>query len=456
MMKIEFKSTIICSGRSFNGYTLVEAFDNYFYLGGRKYRVIKPLDKNSSLVKEELNGKTSFFLTALKIVSYFTLVIPLIMFLGKCMMRSKYEFFLDKKEVVGENQGRVETQKVSNSMKEKKKLRVFFSLHEFGRYEIEFFHQLKKHCDFMSEGDFFDCLKNPADKDEFIKLFRDKFILLFSHNGLMKLELGKIADYFNQIQVTDECKESLKLRTKQKICEDVQGLLKILDCESSDKYLKALGDIVKDQRRIDEMIDRNKLDRIPNSLKSNFYPTSLVMQRLTRFPITLENISSQLQTFGLHTEARLIGDVKEKVKKIVDQENLKMNICLAEYYLDEHQRFSEMLETQSYWNWLVGGLQAEINNLNKKINFDLFETKRVLDNDPIAYDNPESDEAIFQHLKGELLKITIEKDKKRITELETVKELSEAEKRELQFLKERIEKSQNWINELTKNNQCSD
>lgn len=65
-----------------------ELVDDYFYLGGRIAVVLPGNEKNGSEEISFQNGQTSCFLTALKIVSYFTVVIPVIMLVAKALLRS--------------------------------------------------------------------------------------------------------------------------------------------------------------------------------------------------------------------------------------------------------------------------------------------------------------------------------------------------------------------------------
>ncbi len=72
--------------------TLVEWVDSYFYLGGRTVRVI---DSSTNHLKIELANppsSPSLITTSLKIISYFTLALPLLMLLAQTLLRSSYRF----------------------------------------------------------------------------------------------------------------------------------------------------------------------------------------------------------------------------------------------------------------------------------------------------------------------------------------------------------------------------
>lgn len=67
------------------------AFDDYFSFSGRKYTVIKSLESQNYEVKRH-KEKVNIPLCILKVLSYLTGIIPLIMALGKLISRSIYTF----------------------------------------------------------------------------------------------------------------------------------------------------------------------------------------------------------------------------------------------------------------------------------------------------------------------------------------------------------------------------
>lgn len=79
---------------------LLEKVDGYFYLGGKKAQVIisEDLDQNQKARKVVfVDNKVSMLSTALKIASYCTIIVPLIMLVAKAILRSNYNFAIDKK-----------------------------------------------------------------------------------------------------------------------------------------------------------------------------------------------------------------------------------------------------------------------------------------------------------------------------------------------------------------------
>jgi hypothetical protein len=74
----------------------LEKVDAYFYLGGRKARVISGLKEDSQEV-ELVRSSPSIFTTSLKVASYITIIIPLIMLVAKAILRSGHDFHVVKK-----------------------------------------------------------------------------------------------------------------------------------------------------------------------------------------------------------------------------------------------------------------------------------------------------------------------------------------------------------------------
>lgn len=66
--------------------SLVEFSDNYFYLGGKKAFVL-PNHLHAALV---INGDTSFLSTTCKIISYFTIILPILLLMTKTILRAFY------------------------------------------------------------------------------------------------------------------------------------------------------------------------------------------------------------------------------------------------------------------------------------------------------------------------------------------------------------------------------
>lgn len=83
---------------SFNSGMSVAFFDAYFSFSGRKYRVIAPCTVNgiNGHHVEEIQVKQSIPLNILKVASFITGVVPLIMFVGKLIGRHKHAFFINQ------------------------------------------------------------------------------------------------------------------------------------------------------------------------------------------------------------------------------------------------------------------------------------------------------------------------------------------------------------------------
>lgn len=72
--------------------TLLEGVDSYFYLGGKKTLVIAGSIQQGSQGVILTQNSPTFFITALKVVSYLTVVIPLILLIAKAILRSIHTF----------------------------------------------------------------------------------------------------------------------------------------------------------------------------------------------------------------------------------------------------------------------------------------------------------------------------------------------------------------------------
>ncbi len=76
------------------GESLLEAVDDYFYLGGSKAQYIPGHTLGNSEGVAISQNSSSLFKTLLKIVSYCTVIIPLIVLLAKMILRCSHQFHL--------------------------------------------------------------------------------------------------------------------------------------------------------------------------------------------------------------------------------------------------------------------------------------------------------------------------------------------------------------------------
>lgn len=74
--------------------SVMEAFDHYFYLGGKKACVIAGRMERGKEGVVLVERSSSYLLSALKVVSYFTIVIPLIVLIVKAVLRYKNQFYV--------------------------------------------------------------------------------------------------------------------------------------------------------------------------------------------------------------------------------------------------------------------------------------------------------------------------------------------------------------------------
>lgn len=83
--------TPVCSNKETDSTELflLDKVDHYFYLGGKEAVILS--GDSTNIKNVELIHSTAH-LNALKIASYFTLILPLIALIAKIILRSKYEF----------------------------------------------------------------------------------------------------------------------------------------------------------------------------------------------------------------------------------------------------------------------------------------------------------------------------------------------------------------------------
>jgi hypothetical protein len=104
MSKVDFFTPIVFSP-AFNCVTsgsehLLEIVDSYFYLGGKQVCAISgKIANNGSTIAYRVQNPSqpSLFTTALKVASYFTLVLPLIMLVAKAVLRATHHIEIGEK-----------------------------------------------------------------------------------------------------------------------------------------------------------------------------------------------------------------------------------------------------------------------------------------------------------------------------------------------------------------------
>ncbi len=101
MNKINFFTPVSYSNTSKStDQTLLEIVDSYFYLGGKKAEVLPPCPEENGEIVHLVDDTSPLFATVLKIASYCTVVLPLIMLAAKAVLRANHDFYIS-------HQGRV-------------------------------------------------------------------------------------------------------------------------------------------------------------------------------------------------------------------------------------------------------------------------------------------------------------------------------------------------------------
>lgn len=102
MQSVNFFTPISVDKNAPASLKLVAAVDTYFYLGGKKALVILGEKEGASQGTLHYDTISSLFKTCLKVISYCTLILPVLMFFAKCALRFSYKFHLiDLRENLG-------------------------------------------------------------------------------------------------------------------------------------------------------------------------------------------------------------------------------------------------------------------------------------------------------------------------------------------------------------------
>ena len=125
MVKISFTDPVTVNGSNFSKLKAVEAFDEYFSFSGRKYRIIESIKTNTQQghLVERHKVKPNIPLNILKVVSYLTGIVPLIMLVGKLICRTNHKFFFNPTEKSPKD-GVSESKKIKELLLKKKSQEV--------------------------------------------------------------------------------------------------------------------------------------------------------------------------------------------------------------------------------------------------------------------------------------------------------------------------------------------
>lgn len=74
---------------------LLETVDSYFYLGGEKAYVIPGQAQQGSKGAILMEDSPAFLITALKVISYLTIALPIVMLIAKAILRSILRLYCD-------------------------------------------------------------------------------------------------------------------------------------------------------------------------------------------------------------------------------------------------------------------------------------------------------------------------------------------------------------------------
>jgi hypothetical protein len=95
MNQISFFTPIVAYENAPFSQKVLSAVDHYFYLGGRRAHVIEDaMERGKRGVLLEEGRAPSFFITAIKVTSYCTLVLPALALIAKALLRAFHQFYV--------------------------------------------------------------------------------------------------------------------------------------------------------------------------------------------------------------------------------------------------------------------------------------------------------------------------------------------------------------------------
>ena len=125
-VSIGFFTPITSGGSPSTHFPVVEFFDDYFDLSSKKLKVITAIDSTQYRVSE-VDHTASQVVNLLKRVTYITVLIPLIMLIGKVIARSQYHFIEIQKHDVTNIQSAFRGMQARNTFKQLKTATTFQS-----------------------------------------------------------------------------------------------------------------------------------------------------------------------------------------------------------------------------------------------------------------------------------------------------------------------------------------
>jgi hypothetical protein len=355
-MKIGFTQSIIRQDRTAPKLSAVEAFDDYFFLSGRKYKVLdiearQDGNKNFGVMGEDVESNIP--LNILKVISYCTGIVPLIMLIGKAIARSQYEFRdYDQPTLCIQNFLRAKEAQQAYQKMLKAKERILKINQEISDSEGSHFELMVQNLEVMNNKAFNDVLKKPNELNKkFMNDVLGNYLVLIGKGTKVQKRLNAIVApaptlvepkkfdaivnqkeaarrdvpvSVNPIDATkkDASKEADEkqppivqaVKSAEQMRKEVQDICTFIMDKDFDEYMRLLIKVSACSADFDELIDIKKRDSLLTSLNkpiATFGPCVNPCQRIARYPLLLKELRKEVEIIGLSKELSMLNQTIE-------------------------------------------------------------------------------------------------------------------------------------------------
>ncbi len=374
---IGFTQPIMREDRNQEKLSAVEAFDDYFFLSGRKYKAMTPKTATGSSEQFDVVGedvKANIPLNILKVVSYMTVIVPLIMLVGKAIARSKYQF-TDQNAAASCIQSKVRAYNLAKQAREdykellKNKANLIKAYKELSETETSHFDAMVKHLELMQDPGFFKTLKvQSAENKQFLEELNKKYLLLIGKGEKIKRQLKGIVEPKNlrseskypidaaikdvddrprdpilgqdpmsrpQILPASADRPQAAAEAAQTAPKSVEAMRKEVEAicglaasKEFEEYLDAMIDLSKYTDKLTGMIDQPKMTELLKSkgLKMNFAACVILVQRIARYPLLFKEMKGLAANMGFAKETALLEQAHSRVANKGKETDMAMEI----------------------------------------------------------------------------------------------------------------------------------
>lgn len=418
-MDLGFTQPIMRQDRNAKELSAAEAFDDYFFLAGRKYKVFKAEgEKEFVMMSEEV--KANIPLNILKVISYFTGVVPLIMLVGKAIARSSYKFKNgDEAATCVQALIRARNARLELQQLEKCKVAVLNVNKEIADTESSHFKGMVKHLEVMQDAEFEKVLhkSNPENKQFLAKVIRDYLMAIGKatkvHDKLNAivtvLEKPVEEKIFDEIILPEQNKagqgdrdapevsnpmgapkqaeEDKKAKEKrvstvpvakksaEQMRKEVQEICNLITSKDFEDYSNAMIKLASFTSDLDDMIDSKEVVSLlqRKKLTMSFAPCVIAVQRLARYPLLLKEMKKEVSKMGLTKELEMLDQALKVVDGKAHEADLVVDIGDVKKLIKDFNA-AHGKSTSLFGN----AVEVEREQSIKKLEFYLNQKKKVL------------------------------------------------------------------------------